>query len=110
MYSTSDLKLEIGPDGIDSSFYWVVSRLNIYFSHFATSYNNYFMGKTQKIHRQKVRKRNEARLAAHKKLVAALSQPRPVVDTSTLYEQATANINQKSALEYLEEDGPRFSQ
>ena len=68
------------------------------------------MGKTQKLHRQKVRKRNEARLAAHKKLVAALSQARPVVDTSALYEQATANLNQPSALEYLEQDGPRFSQ
>jgi hypothetical protein len=72
------------------------------------------MGKLQKAHRLKVKKRNEARAAAYKKLMTRLSQAKPVVDPDTVladnYDQAIRKINQPAALEFLEQHGPKFSE
>ena len=72
------------------------------------------MGKQEKTHRLKVKRRNEARLAAQKKLVARLSQARPVIDMQEVlahnYDKAINKINEPAALQFLEEHGPRFSQ
>jgi hypothetical protein len=72
------------------------------------------MGKLEKAHRLKVKRRNEARLAARKKLVAALSQAVPEANIDNVvaanYEQAIKKINRPAALKYLEDHGPKFSE